>query len=74
MKSQEFKRDLIEPAVNATLGILKAAKKVATIRRVVITSSIASLITWDYLVSSDITKVFTGKWKYILTNIITTAS
>ncbi|EXA31060.1 hypothetical protein BFJ63_vAg16608 [Fusarium oxysporum f. sp. narcissi] len=67
--SQEFKRDLIEPAVNATLGILKAAKKVSKIKRVVITSSIASLITWDYLVSSDITKVFTVRDTYTPTNL-----
>ncbi|EMT70497.1 hypothetical protein FOC4_g10008958 [Fusarium odoratissimum] len=67
--SQEFKRDLIEPAVKATLGILKAAKKVPTIKRVVITSSIASLITWDYLVSSDTTKVFTVRDTYTPTNL-----
>ncbi|KAF5686290.1 hypothetical protein FCIRC_3008 [Fusarium circinatum] len=69
LPSAEFKRDLIEPAVNATLGILKAAKKVATIKRVVITSSIASLITWDYLVSSDTTKVFTVRDAYAPTNL-----
>ncbi|ENH73594.1 hypothetical protein FOC1_g10002844 [Fusarium oxysporum f. sp. cubense race 1] len=67
--SQEFKRDLIEPAVNATLGILKAAKKVSTIKRVVVTSSIASLITWDYLISSDTTKVFTVRDTYTPTNL-----
>ncbi|KAM0261236.1 hypothetical protein ACHAPA_009872 [Fusarium lateritium] len=67
--SQEFKRDLIEPAVKATLGILKAAKDVSTIKRVIITSSIASLITWDYLMSPDTTKVFTVRDTYTPTNL-----
>lgn len=59
-QSDNFTRDLIEPAVNATLNVLKAAKEVSTIRRIVITSSMASLVTWEYLVSSDTTRVFTG--------------
>lgn len=37
-QSENFKRDLIEPAVNATLGILKAAREIPTIKKVVITS------------------------------------
>ncbi|OLN96916.1 Bifunctional dihydroflavonol 4-reductase/flavanone 4-reductase [Colletotrichum chlorophyti] len=56
----DFKRDLIDPAVNTTTEILKSAKKASTIKRVVITSSIGVLLTWDYVVSSDMTKVFTA--------------
>ncbi|UPL02810.1 hypothetical protein LCI18_013744 [Fusarium solani-melongenae] len=67
--SDDFKRDLIDPAINATVGILKAAKEVSTIKRVVITSSIACLLTWDYLVSSDTTKVFTVRDTYTPTSL-----
>ncbi|KIL87019.1 hypothetical protein FAVG1_09573 [Fusarium avenaceum] len=67
--SDNFKRDLIDPAVNATVNILKAAKEVSTIKRVVITSSIATLITWDYIISSDTTKVFTARDALTPTNL-----
>lgn len=52
---------MIDPAVQATTNVLESAAKVPSIRRVVITSSIATLITMEYLMSDDFTKVFTGK-------------
>ncbi|EEU34487.1 uncharacterized protein NECHADRAFT_102239 [Fusarium vanettenii 77-13-4] len=63
--SDNYKRDLIEPAINATVGILKSAVKVPSIRRVVITSSIAALLTWEYITSPDTTRVFTVRDSYI---------
>ncbi|KAM0321920.1 hypothetical protein ACHAQA_009817 [Verticillium albo-atrum] len=60
-----YKRDLIEPAVNATVGILESALKVPSIKRVVITSSIAALLTWEYITSPDMTRVFTVRDSYI---------
>ncbi|KAH7359458.1 hypothetical protein B0T11DRAFT_227403, partial [Plectosphaerella cucumerina] len=60
----DFKRDLIDPAVNMTLEFLKAAKKVPSVRRIVITSSIGALLKWDYIISNDTSKVFTSKDTY----------
>ncbi|KAF4471805.1 NAD dependent epimerase dehydratase [Fusarium albosuccineum] len=37
----------------ATVGILKSAAKVPSIKRVVITSSMATLLSWDYIISDD---------------------
>lgn len=61
-QSDNLKRDVIDPAIKATLGILESAAKVPSIKRVVITSSIATLLTWEYIISDDMTKVFTGKY------------
>lgn len=61
-QSDNLKRDVIDPAIKATLGILQSAAKVPSIKRVVITSSIATLLTWEYIISDDMTKVFTGKY------------
>lgn len=47
----QFEKALIEPAVRGTLGILESARKVPTIRRVVITSSIAAIIPFQALAS-----------------------
>ncbi|KAH6999342.1 hypothetical protein EDB80DRAFT_883696 [Ilyonectria destructans] len=63
--SDNPKRDIIDPAVIATVNILKSAAKVPSIKRVIITSSIATMLTWDYIVSDDITKVFTSLDTYI---------
>lgn len=42
---EDIQRDLIDPAVNGTLGILKAAKEYApSVRRVVITSSFSAMV------------------------------
>jgi nucleoside-diphosphate-sugar epimerase len=58
----DFKRDLIDPAINATIGVLKSAKKVSSIKRVVITSSVAALLSWEFIISSDYTTVLTGMY------------
>ena len=42
---QDVQKDLLDPAINGTTGILKAIKKSApTVKRVVITSSFAAII------------------------------
>lgn len=38
-----YQRDLVDPAVIGTLNVLKSCAKVASIKRVIITSSFASL-------------------------------
>lgn len=48
-KSDDYKRDFIDPAVNATLSIMKAAKAVGTVKRVVMTLSFSTVAT-DYSV------------------------
>ncbi|KAI8941571.1 hypothetical protein NX059_002786 [Plenodomus lindquistii] len=58
-ESDDYKRDLIDPAVNATTGMLKSAAKAQSVKRVVITSSVATLVTLEYLMSDDHAKVFT---------------
>lgn len=46
-KSDDYKRDFIDPAVNSTLSIMKAAKAVGTVKRIVITLAI-STVAADY--------------------------
>ncbi|KAB2581331.1 putative 3-beta hydroxysteroid dehydrogenase isomerase family protein [Lasiodiplodia theobromae] len=45
--STDWKKDHIDPAVNGTLTILQAAKKVDSIKKVVITGSIADLMPFS---------------------------
>ena len=40
----DARKDFIDPAVKGTTAILEAARKVSTIKKVVITASVASLI------------------------------
>jgi nucleoside-diphosphate-sugar epimerase len=44
--TDNLERDLIEPAVKGTTGILKSAAKVSTVKRIVITSSEVAIIPW----------------------------
>jgi nucleoside-diphosphate-sugar epimerase len=47
-------RDLIEPAVRGTTGILKSAAKYSTIKRIVITSSEVAIIPWaDFIMNES---------------------
>ncbi|KAJ4989203.1 NAD-binding rossmann-fold containing protein [Stagonosporopsis vannaccii] len=62
--TDDYKRDLIDPAVNATVNVLKSAAKVQSVRRVVITSSIATLLTMEYVLSEDCATVFTANDVY----------
>ncbi|KND90962.1 putative uncharacterized oxidoreductase [Tolypocladium ophioglossoides CBS 100239] len=44
LTTDQFEAELLEPAVQGTLGILVSAQKTPTVRRVVITSSIAAIV------------------------------
>ncbi|KAH0545365.1 hypothetical protein FGG08_000506 [Glutinoglossum americanum] len=44
IQTTEYDRDIIQPAIKGTLGILASASKVPTVRRVVITSSAAIIL------------------------------
>jgi nucleoside-diphosphate-sugar epimerase len=47
--TEEYRKYFIEPAVNAALAILEAAKREPSVKRIVITSSIAALIPFSVL-------------------------
>ena len=51
--------ELVQPALKGTLGILTSAKKVPSVKRVVITSSIAAVVPPEYM-SADSEQVFTA--------------
>ncbi|KAH7391996.1 hypothetical protein DE146DRAFT_661384 [Phaeosphaeria sp. MPI-PUGE-AT-0046c] len=44
---ESYTKTLIEPAVKGTLNILEAAKKAGSVRRVVITSSVVAIVSWE---------------------------
>lgn len=48
-QSDDYDRDIIDPAVNATLSILNAAHRTPSIKRVVITSSAVTLISFAWM-------------------------
>ncbi|PVH90794.1 NAD(P)-binding protein [Periconia macrospinosa] len=50
-KGNDFKKEYLNPAVQGTTAVLDAAKKVSTIKRVVIVSSMLALVPLDALVT-----------------------
>ncbi|CAN9393685.1 unnamed protein product [Alternaria alternata] len=62
--TDDYRRDVINPAIKATVGILRSAAKVPSIRRVVVTSSMATLLTMEYVMSEDCKRVFTASDTY----------
>ncbi|POS71251.1 hypothetical protein DHEL01_v210358 [Diaporthe helianthi] len=66
---KNIRRDMIDPAINATLRVLESAKNVPTIKRIVITASIGTILKWDWISSNDRTRVFTASDTYTPTNL-----
>ncbi|CAN9439525.1 unnamed protein product [Alternaria alternata] len=64
LTTDDYRRDVINPAIKATVGILRSAAKVPSIRRVVVTSSMATLLTMEYVMSEDCKRVFTASDTY----------
>ncbi|KAL1793839.1 hypothetical protein ACET3X_007260 [Alternaria dauci] len=58
--TDDFKRDIIDPAIGSTSSILRSAAKTPSVRRIVFTSSVAPLLSLEYIMSDDFTKVFTA--------------
>lgn len=58
--STNYKKDIIEPAILGTTGILDAALKVSSIKRVVITSSMAAFLDMEYFMTPEPTRIYTG--------------
>ncbi|KAH8691242.1 hypothetical protein BGW36DRAFT_387930 [Talaromyces proteolyticus] len=54
----DFTEHFIEPSVKGTLGVLNAAKKTSSIRRVVITSSVAAIIPYHDFTSGKSETVY----------------
>lgn len=46
-EGESYTKTLIEPAVKGTLNILEAAKKAGTVKRVVITSSVIAIVSYE---------------------------
>jgi nucleoside-diphosphate-sugar epimerase len=57
-EGEDIKAALITPAVNATLNILRAAKKLPDVKRVVITSSVVANVPFANVVYEETDKVF----------------
>jgi len=57
----DYQKDIIQPALKGTTGILYSAKKFPSVRRIVIASSLGALIPYEYYHTNDFSKVFTGK-------------
>lgn len=57
----DWERDLIEPAVKGTIGLLTSAKEIPSVKRVVITSSVAGIVPYPVLTFGDKTsKIWTA--------------
>ncbi|KAF2847930.1 NAD(P)-binding protein [Plenodomus tracheiphilus IPT5] len=64
LTTNDYKRDIIDPAVLATTSLLKSTAKAPQIKRVVVTSSMAAILSMEYTRSADVTKVFTARDTY----------
>ncbi|OAL45527.1 NAD(P)-binding protein [Pyrenochaeta sp. DS3sAY3a] len=64
LTTDDYKRDVIDPAIQATMGILRSAAKSPSVKRIVITSSMATLLTMEYVMSDDYERVFTANDTY----------
>lgn len=60
-ETDDYDRDVIQPAIQGTLGILQSALKYPSIKRVVITSSVAVLVSYNDFMVEDTDKTFDAK-------------
>lgn len=58
ISEDKYDTDLIKPAIAGTLGILEAAQKSSTIKRIVITSSVVAMVPWYDFFEAETGKVF----------------
>ncbi|RDW57379.1 hypothetical protein BP5796_12829 [Coleophoma crateriformis] len=49
IETDDYDRDIISPAIRTTLAVLDAAHRTASVKRVVITSSAVTLISFDWM-------------------------
>ena len=60
ISTEDYERDIITPAIKGTTNILKAASKEPSVKRIVITSSIAAVVPWADFVIRESTHVYTA--------------
>ena len=58
--SDNYERDLLEPALKATTGVLRSALRSPTIKRIVITSSVVAVIPWKQIMMEEADTIFTA--------------
>lgn len=59
--TEDFEKDIIAPAIQGTTNILKAAAKEPSVKRIVITSSIAAVVSQVESMSDETTRVYTAE-------------
>ena len=60
LKTDNYERDILQPALSITNSVLTAATKVPTIKRVVITSSAVTLVPFSWLSNPDSESFYTS--------------
>ena len=56
--TDHYERDIIEPAIKGTVGILSSAAKAPSVKRVVITSSCIAVIPWEDFIAKESEHIF----------------
>ncbi|EHK42412.1 hypothetical protein TRIATDRAFT_310002 [Trichoderma atroviride IMI 206040] len=59
--TDDYIRDIVQPPLDMESSLLKSALNTPSVRRVVITSSVVTLIPLSWLASSDVDTVFTSR-------------
>ncbi|CAF9929164.1 hypothetical protein IMSHALPRED_007831 [Imshaugia aleurites] len=58
--TDDYERDIIVPAIKGTINMLKAGAKESSVKRIVITSSIAAVIPWPEFMLTESPQVYTA--------------
>ncbi|KAJ6086286.1 NAD(P)-binding protein [Penicillium sp. IBT 16267x] len=61
IESNDYESSIIKPTVSMVTTILEAARRVKTIRRVILTSSCVTLIPFEWNMKPDSERLYTGK-------------
>ncbi|KAJ5651449.1 NAD(P)-binding protein [Penicillium longicatenatum] len=61
VESNDYESSIIKPTISMVTTILEAARRVKTIRRVILTSSCVTLIPFEWNMSPDNERLYTGK-------------
>ncbi|KAK4695546.1 hypothetical protein P7C71_g2223, partial [Lecanoromycetidae sp. Uapishka_2] len=59
-ETEDYERDVIQPAVKGTTNILYSALKAPSVERIIITSSIIAVIPWKNFMMEETSQVFTA--------------
>ncbi|KAL4749642.1 hypothetical protein BDW72DRAFT_204619 [Aspergillus terricola var. indicus] len=64
LQTENYEEDIIRPAVSMVTVFLEAARRVETVRRVVVTSSCVTLIPFEWKFNPDSERLYTGTYAY----------